>query len=151
MGYDLHITRADFWAENQGQEISAEEWSALVDSDAALTFDAQNGPHFAVLESQSDNKARWLDWNAGNITTKNPDRETLRKMLEIAAHLGASVQGDDGEHYRSTTDLPETSTSIGVDGRQSDSLPLYLRREARWDWLMIALIALAVIAVNLID
>jgi hypothetical protein len=31
MGYDIHITRAEHWAENEGREISAEEWLAYVE------------------------------------------------------------------------------------------------------------------------
>ena len=151
MGYDLHITRADFWAENHGKEISAEEWSALVESDAALTYDTRNGPYFATLDSVSDSSSRWLNWNEGNISSKNPDQETLRKMLEIAAFLGASVQGDDGEHYQRISDLPDPSDPVVTGSQQSDGVPRYLRRELGWDWIMIALIALAVLAVNLID
>ena len=151
MGYDLHITRADFWAENEGREISTEEWSGLVESDPLLMFDTRNGPFFAVLESRGDGTPGWLDWNAGNITSKHPDRLTLRKMLEIAVHLDASVQGDDGERYESTDDLPDSSALPVTREQESGDAPRYLRREARWNWFMFALIALAVLAVNLID
>lgn len=40
-----------------------------------------------------------LDWYEGNINTKQPDRALLGKMLDIAAKLGANVQGDDSEVY----------------------------------------------------
>ena len=43
----------------------------------------------------------WLDWFEGDIYTKNPDEPILAKMLGIASSLGAKVQGDDGEVYRS--------------------------------------------------
>ena len=43
----------------------------------------------------------WLDWDHGDIYTKNPDEPILAKMLLIASALGAKVQGDDGEFYRS--------------------------------------------------
>ena len=43
----------------------------------------------------------WLDCVRGNIYTKNPDEPILAKMLQIAVALGARVQGDDGEFYRS--------------------------------------------------
>jgi hypothetical protein len=41
----------------------------------------------------------WFDWSHGNINTKNPDPAIVRKAIEIAATLGARVQGDDGEVY----------------------------------------------------
>lgn len=151
MGYDLHITRADFWAENVGQEITADEWTALVDSDATLTFNPQNGPYFADLESRSGSSPGWLNWSEGDIFAKNPDRETLRKMLEIAVLLEASVQGDDGECYETASDLPERPASEVDSSSEPDELPRYLRREIRWNWLMYALIALAVLAINLFD
>src|SRR5260221_14273274 len=36
MGYDLHITRAEFHATNEGHEITAEEWLRYVQSDPEL-------------------------------------------------------------------------------------------------------------------
>lgn len=151
MGYNLHVTRAEFWAENRGQEISADEWTALVKSDAALMFNPRNGPYFAELGSPGRNIPRCLDWSEGNIVTKNPDRETLGKMLEIAVHLRASVQGDDGEQYASINDLPKLSASGLADSRSPNDVPRYLRQETRWNWLVYALVALAVLAVNLLD
>jgi hypothetical protein len=40
-----------------------------------------------------------LDWDAGNIYTKNPDNPMIKKMVQIAHRLNAIVQGDDGEGY----------------------------------------------------
>jgi hypothetical protein len=48
MGYDLHITRADHWAENEGHEITRDEWFALVASDPELTPDPVNGNDYAL-------------------------------------------------------------------------------------------------------
>jgi len=42
-----------------------------------------------------------LEWFQDDIYTKNPDEPILAKMLQIASALGARVQGDDGEIYRS--------------------------------------------------
>lgn len=41
----------------------------------------------------------WLDWNDGTLNSKYPSTNMIRKMIEIAARLGAQVQGDDGEIY----------------------------------------------------
>ncbi len=114
MGYDLHITRADSWAENEGQQISAEEWHALVELDPELRFDPDSGPHFAVWNGGADDREEWLDWCDGNVTTKNPDKALLAKMLQIAHRLNARVQGDDGELYTG----PESFVDVERGGRQ---------------------------------
>ena len=48
----------------------------------------------------------WFHYFDGNVTVKYPDRQILGKMLQIADHLGAHVQGDDGEEYTRVEDLP---------------------------------------------
>ncbi len=146
MGYDLHITRAEFWAENEGQAISAEEWLKIVSDDDSLSLDHANGRCFAVYTAEAGDDSRWLDWHDGNVYAKNPDRRTLEKMLAVADALGGRVQGDDGEHYKSVDDLPEVVTaSMSKDGG-SDELPLYMQDERRTNRIMYALIALALLA-----
>ena len=108
MGYELHITRAEFWAENEGYEISAEEWLDLISKDPELKLDPQNGPHFAAWSPPGDaTEAGWLDWFEGNLASKYPGRLLFGKMLEVARKLGAKVQGDDGEIYTTLQDYPE--------------------------------------------
>ena len=99
MGYDLHITRAENWAENAGTEITADEWLALVKSDPELSLSSDNGPYFAIWSGPSRYPDPWLDWFGGNIYSKNPDSALLQKMVSVAATLGARVQGDEGELY----------------------------------------------------
>ena len=53
------------------------------------------------MDVQSKYPDPWLEWFDGYIYTKNPDEPILSKMLEIATALGAKVQGDDLETYRS--------------------------------------------------
>ena len=98
MGYDLHITRRKDWAAD-GDDITAEEWRAYVRGDKELTLTGANGPNFAVWQRSSGNPEQWLDWSSGQIFTKNPDAPLIDKMIAIAAALGATVQGDDGETY----------------------------------------------------
>lgn len=99
MGYDLHITRAEHWVENDGQWIEADEWLALVESDPELRLDENNGPYFVIWSGPSKYEEPWFDWSDGNITTKYPDSAMITKMVEIAGKLGGNVQGDDGERY----------------------------------------------------
>ena len=146
MGYDLHITRAEFWAENEGQAISAEEWLQIVSDDESLTIEAVNGPCFAVFSARAGDATRWLDWRDGNVYTKNPDRMTLEKMLAVAEALGGRVLGDDGEHYKSVDDLPEGATASASADRDPDGLPLYMQAERRTNRITYVLIALALLS-----
>jgi hypothetical protein len=99
MGYDLHITRAEHWVENEGHEISREEWLELVAGDPELSPDPVNGADFALWNGPSRHTDPWFHWSRGNITTKNPDPPMITKMVRMAAGLGATVQGDEGEIY----------------------------------------------------
>jgi hypothetical protein len=99
MGYDVHITRADDWVDNEAHRIEASEWHALIESDSELRLAGYNGPHFAIWDGHPQDDEAWLDWHEGNIETKNPDEPLIQKMIEIAGRLRAKVQGDDGEVY----------------------------------------------------
>ncbi len=101
MGYDLHITRREFHADEHGPDISAEEWLALVEADEDLALSVEDGPYFAKFlgECRYGRGMGWFDWCEGCVYTKNPDEAILAKMLELAGALDAKVQGDDGETY----------------------------------------------------
>ena len=116
MGYDLHITRADEWFENEGLEIDAAEWLAYVESDPEMRLDGYaeasvgegkvlryESEGLAVWTTYSgherDGNMAWFDLRSGNVVVKNPDEEIIAKMCDIAEGLNARVQGDDGELY----------------------------------------------------
>ena len=99
MGVELHITRADFWAENVGKEITAAEWLSYVASDLELSLWAENGPYFVRWLGESNYEEPWLDWFQGNVSSKWPDTELFQKMLRIANAIEANVQDDDGTKY----------------------------------------------------
>ena len=101
MGYDLHITRAEHWSENKGREITLEEWLSLIAADPELKPDPDNGIEVALWSGPSRYAEPWFEWWEGNISTKNPDRAMVAKMLQMAKTLNAHVQGDDGEIYDS--------------------------------------------------
>jgi hypothetical protein len=109
MGYGLHVTRAEHWTDSEQSPIAAEEWLALVGRDPELLIDPRgNGPYFALwLKHWVDGDHPWFDWFKGEIHTKNPDRKTLTKMLDIAKNFGAKVQGDEGEEYACPEDLAQ--------------------------------------------
>ncbi len=63
-------------------------------------------PYFAVWSGPcTDPDGGWFDWADGCVSTKNPDRAILGKLLQLADKLGAVVQGDDGEVYMRCEDL----------------------------------------------
>src|SRR5688572_15851619 len=107
MGYDLHITRAEFHAMNEGHEITADEWMRYVQSDPELQHFPEGGEYFARWLGKSKYPDPWFDWSQGDIYTKNPDKPIVAKMLQIAKALGAHVQGDDGEPYEDTSQIPD--------------------------------------------
>jgi hypothetical protein len=104
MGLELHITRAEFWADNDGKEITAEEWLSYVASDSELKLDPRNGKYHAMWLGKSAYDEPWLDWFQGNVNTKWPDTALYRKMLKVATALNAQVQDDDGTVYSKNTD-----------------------------------------------
>jgi hypothetical protein len=122
MGYDIHITRASDWSESETRPISIEEWLAYVASDPEMRLDnyAQVEIDGHVLRHESEGIAvwttysghgvngnmAWFNYSDGQVQVARPDREILGKMLQIANRLGVKVQGDDGEEYLRTEDLP---------------------------------------------
>jgi hypothetical protein len=122
MGYDLHITRAEDWSSSEETPIALEEWLAYIASDPEMRLDnsAEVEVDGQVLRLESAGLAvwtafrghdaggnmAWFHYSDGNVDVKNPDREILGKMLQIADRLGANVQGDDGERYTRVEDLP---------------------------------------------
>lgn len=93
--------------ESEQHPITADEWLAVVAADPELRIDEANGPYFAVWAGTcSYPEGGWFSWEDGCVTTKHPDRAVLNKMLQLAAKLGAVVQGDDGEVYTCCEDWP---------------------------------------------
>ncbi|MFJ9850499.1 hypothetical protein [Streptomyces sp. NPDC101150] len=115
MGHGVHITRRMPWWADEGEQITTQEWAAVVATDPELEMVqvARGSPRGqdAVLEyrheglaqmvthPERDTHGAWLDWGEGQIAAKHPDDFLLEKMREIAEVLGARVQGDDCEFY----------------------------------------------------
>ena len=117
MGYDLHITRKSIWFDEESSiDISLADWIDYVNEDNemrldnfadAMTNEGQNvkieGKGLSVWTKYSKNGINgnyaWFHYMNGQIVVKNPDKEIINKMIDIASVLGAKVQGDDGELY----------------------------------------------------
>lgn len=113
MGYNVHITRKKDWADDDGPEISLQEWTALIESDTQMRlqgfFEAVNpksgerirvdGPGIAVWTGHSRFPSIYFDLSRGTISVKRPDQEVFAKMACVAQQLSARVMGDEGELY----------------------------------------------------
>lgn len=133
MGYDLHITRKEHWSE-EGADISLDEWLSYIKADPELELsdaysikvpgsetESQPAPGFCEWTAHPADERPWLDYWEGNISTKNPDDATIRKMLSVAVSLDASVQGDDGERYQVTADNKISYYHKAADGPATDT------------------------------
>lgn len=129
MGYEIHITRKTEGFDEDGPAISLEGWKAYIASDPEMRLDGyaeatmENGDVFrtehdgiAVWTAYSghgvDGNMAWLYPGSGGIVAKNPDREILAKMFEIAQALGARVVGDEGEEYGEDGEMAEAAEAV---------------------------------------
>lgn len=151
MSYQVYITRAAFWAENEGSEIAAREWLELMQADADITQDEARGPYFGVLDRSQKNAESWLDWFEGNLYTSYPNRALQRKMLQVADELGAVIQGDDGEIYTSVEDFPESMDRQLAAEPSKERLPAYKRREIIEKVIVYGAIAAVIVAINVFE
>src|SRR5215208_470820 len=107
MGYYIYMTRRKDRCDEDGPVITEDEWRALVGADPELSFNDPRDPLVATWIGSSIYPETLFDYCLGNIDTKNPDPPVIGKMLQMAEKLGAKVQGDDGEVYRSPTEFYE--------------------------------------------
>ncbi|MCX4566153.1 hypothetical protein ACFYMR_00410 [Streptomyces albogriseolus] len=107
MGYELHITRRDDWWDEEGPEISRQEWESAVAADPDLVMqpipdgwpaDAFSSALMTTRPDQEDGTEA-LHWDQGLVSAKHPSDVLIAKMCELARRWRARVQGDDGEHY----------------------------------------------------
>lgn len=115
MGYDLHITRKEYWfdEEQNANDISLDEWLSYIHSSGSelelvdthgvkmpeVEASSQVPPGFCEWTTHPLDERPWFDYYDGNISTKNPDEPTIKKMISIAKDFNAKVQGDNGEVY----------------------------------------------------
>lgn len=114
MGYDLHTTRRSEWSDSEENQndISLKEWLSYIKTDNELQLsntyqikvpgsktDSMIAPGFCEWINHPSNEKPYFDYHDGNISTKNPDEDTIKKMIAIAKLLNAKVQSDDVETY----------------------------------------------------
>ncbi|WP_370581424.1 hypothetical protein [Pantoea sp. PNT02] len=99
MGVEFHITRAEYWAENDEDQISSDEWLDIINNDPELSLYTKHGEYHAIWNGEGAEEGAWLDWSAGNIETKWPNTALYRKMFQISEKLKAKVMDDEGRLY----------------------------------------------------
>lgn len=98
-GYDLHISRKVFWADELGPEITLKEWQEHLRIDLQVIRDIANSPQGFIVSIPGESFLLWYRSDIGELFTKNPTDRAIAKLEEIARSLNARVQGDDGEFY----------------------------------------------------
>lgn len=97
MSYDIHITRAAHWAENDERRIALDDWISAAHVDSRLEH--RGGGTFVATGLRSDGQDAAFHWFEGDVYTADPDEPTLAVMRDLARALGGQLQGDDGEEY----------------------------------------------------
>ena len=98
-GYNLHVTRKVHWANDVGPKISFKEWKEHVSADRDILRDQNNSEFDFVVTLPNETFPVWYNTRTNEIYTKNPSKNAIRKLIEIAEKLKAKVQGDEGEFY----------------------------------------------------
>ncbi|MBR7835380.1 hypothetical protein KDL01_19050 [Actinospica durhamensis] len=106
MGYDLHITRADFHFDSDLYPISRAEWTAFADTEPQLIrHTGENGGECWELLTPADGSWQ-MNWVGGQITIWKGGH-VATQLAQIAARLGARVVGDDAEeHFPDGSEVP---------------------------------------------
>ena len=105
MAYDLHVVRTANWFDAETNPITKEDIESLLLADPDLSWSEDfidmrvDGvvTRFHLIEWKG-NPIFW--WYKNEIRFNSLDEKGQIKLIEIANTLNASVVGDDGEHYR---------------------------------------------------
>ena len=104
MGYEIDIVRRNDYEDfEERSNITLEEWLKYVESDKELKL--TNGyfsyPNDTWYESEgycewighptNAERAPWFMFTIGSVSAKNPNDETIKKMIRIASSLKAKV------------------------------------------------------------
>lgn len=104
VGYDLHITRAEDWAEAADTPIAFAEWTTYAQSDARLSASGtialrNHDPHEQPVYVLSHADGPSIHWYQGDLVVTGASDADVEQLRPIADALDARVQGDDGEFY----------------------------------------------------
>lgn len=126
--------RGDRWYDEPSHQITADEWTAFVDSDAELRW-VDSGPaskRWAALSSAQLDEGQVLRYSNGSISADYPQRPLLRKMFQMARCFGGYLITDDG-------DIIGESACLSTDESPSVELqyePLPTSAPSHHPWLL---------------
>ena len=78
MGYDLHITKKEFWADENGPVLKKEEWEKYVASDPEVIRDENNSVNDYLVKDLEGDWPIWWEPDVGEIYTKNPTEAAIK-------------------------------------------------------------------------
>ena len=104
MGYDLHITRAEDWAEAAETPIDFAEWTTYAETDSRLSVAGtialrNHDPQEQSVYALSHGDGPTIHWHRGDLVVAGASDADVEQLRPIADALAARVQGDDGEFY----------------------------------------------------
>lgn len=111
MGYEVYITKKKNWYDEDGDEISPEDWQNAVEHDPQMEIVGETiapvgkdgvkisykSPLLAEWKNPDSGETVWFDYSHGNIVVKSPDEATKKKIKSIASIIGAKAQGEEGK------------------------------------------------------
>jgi hypothetical protein len=135
MGYDVHITRKKFWADEHGLEITAEEWLQYVagDPNFVLILKAKG----TVSQSTFSQSVPIRGWSGLKVTftARIPTTRSERRWLRLPP-LWVQRYRETTERYIGAADSMTTTTRIETlcwsnkSGRSNGGQPLpFVRHE----------------------
>src|SRR5688500_19048863 len=95
--------RSGCWLESAASPISLADWAAYCACDPSLSPDQDHGADYVLWLRPGGEPARF-HWYESRISCKNPDGETMVKLLSVAQGLDARLVGDDHEVYAAAAD-----------------------------------------------
>ncbi len=109
MSYNLHVVRTAHWLDADANPITKEDVELLLVADSDLSWSEDYvdmlvdgvSTRFHLIEWHG-NPVFW--WYKSEIRFNSAEEKAQIKLIEIAKALSAFVVGDDGEHYRLTSD-----------------------------------------------
>jgi len=99
MSYNLHISRKEFYVNEDGEDIKQEDFDECIKGEDIEKVGDDEYVWRDVSDKDLEGVSFWYENEFGSITTKNPELKTIKKMCILAKKLKAEVQGDDGEIY----------------------------------------------------
>lgn len=104
MGYELHLTRAEHWADSEDDPISLSEWEDFASGSGDLHdggwVESEDGSRRRVFSHVHEGVEFSLTWRDGQVDIAGVVGVKAAKSVSwLATAFGAQLVGDDGETY----------------------------------------------------